>query len=78
MKRDFKVKMRFITIVLNSLNIDFDSFYTMSISNYNISLQGHYNSDLVAKLIKRGCNFQINSGGYTQCTIGKIIEITLT
>jgi hypothetical protein len=78
MKRDIKVRMRFITIVLNSLNIDFDSFYTMSISNYTISLQGNYNSVLIAKLIKKGCVIEINSYGYAQCKIGKIIEITLT
>ncbi len=78
MKRDFKVRMRFITIALNSLNIDFKSFYIMTITNYEIRLQGDYNSVLIKKLKDKGCFFQIDGNGYTECKIGKIIVLTLT
>jgi hypothetical protein len=58
--------------------ISLDDFYVVSLGTA-AQMQGHYSSELVAKLQKiKNANVNVIDHGYVQVTVGNYIEITLT
>jgi hypothetical protein len=60
-----------------SKKVDLTIFYTISVSEYNISLQGKFNPDALQSLKSKGAKIEINTNGFVNCQI-KNINITFT
>jgi hypothetical protein len=60
-----------------SKKVDLTIFYTISVSEYNISLQGKFNPDALQSLKSKGAKIEIDTNGFVYCHI-KNITITFT
>jgi len=62
--------------------IDIDLFYNLTIREYEITMQGDYNNNLLVNLRKAGFEgFTIDEGGFTNCRRmfeDVIVKITLS